>query len=227
LVVAVDTSCAVETLALAQGDLVLAQWQVRRPKHRGAALAETLEALVQAAGRSLSDLAGAVVVVGPGAFTGLRVGIATLQGIASALDIALWPVEAMEGWAHAADRDLVGVTLDARRGEVYTALFRRTSTGLQCLLPLDLASPSAWARTLSEAGLDRPVELVGDGARLYWNVLQEAAGGAVELGSAGISGPNLAPAALEGVRKATGREPGDPRAIVPVYMRRHDGTRTP
>jgi tRNA threonylcarbamoyladenosine biosynthesis protein TsaB len=215
----VDTSSAVETLAVAQGDLVLAQWHARRPKHRGASLASTVEAILAAVGRTLSDLSCASVVVGPGAFTGLRVGIATLQGIASARGIPVWGIEALEGWAHAGTHDLVGVTLDARRDELYTGLFRRSEDGLETVRGLDLQTPQAWAEDLA-AG----VELVGDGAR-HRARLEEAVPG-LRFAASSVVGPDLGPAALAAVKRACAGEVGDPREVSPLYLRRHDGTRT-
>jgi len=214
-VLAVDTSCAVETLALVQGELALAQWQARRPKHRGASLASTIEGLLASCGRSMGDLSAAVVVGGPGAFTGLRVGIATLQGLCAARRIPLSSVSALDGWAWAATTDVVGVTLDARRGELYTALFRRTRDALETLIPLDLVTPDAWAVALGEADVD--VELVGDGARLYetrWTSPR------LSVAPAHVLGPNLIPVARAVDVSAT------PGPVAPIYMRRHDGTRT-
>jgi tRNA threonylcarbamoyladenosine biosynthesis protein TsaB len=217
LVLAVDTSCAVETLALTQGSIVLAQVHARRPKHRGAALATTIDAVLASVGRSMSDLAAVVVVSGPGAFTGLRVGVATVQGLASALQIPVWPASAMDGWAFAGTAEVVGVTLDARRGEVYTALFRRTETGLHTERGLDLQTPDAWAKEL--AGHDGPVQLVGDGARLHADLFREVPG--LRLAPEWVAGPNLAPLAMRVDLEAT------PPAVVAVYLRAHDGTRTP
>jgi len=214
-VLAVDTSCAVETLALVQGDLAVAQQHTRRPKHRGASLAATVEALLAAAGRTVADLSAALVVVGPGAFTGLRVGIATLQGLCAARRVPLFAASALDGWAWAATTDVVGVTLDARRGELYTGLFRRSATGLEELRGLDLQTPEAWAATLAAADLD--VELVGDGARLHaarWTSPR------LRLAPAHVLGPNLLPLAAAVDPEA------EPTRVEPVYMRRHDGTRT-
>ena len=220
--IAVDTSCAVETLALVQGDLVLAHYQARRPTRRGASFASTIEGVLHATGRTLADLQGAVVVTGPGAFTGLRVGIATVQGLASALSIPVWSVGAMEGWAWAACADLVGVTLDARRGEVYTALFRRTGEALEPILGLGMMTPEAWREELASTASGVPVELVGDGARLHRDRL---AGPGVSFASPALCGPDLCRAALAGVQRVRNSESGDPRAIAPVYLRLHDGTR--
>ena len=221
LVLAVDTSSAVETLAVAQGDIVVAQWQARRPKHRGASLASTVEGILAAVGRSIGDLSAALVVTGPGAFTGLRVGIATLQGLASARGIPLWSISALDGWAHAGTREVVGVTLDARRGEVYTGLFRRSDQGLETLRPLDMQTPEAWAADLAPG-----VELVGDGAQLHRERIEALVPG-IRFAPRSSAGPDLGAAALAGVGRVKAGETGDPRAVTPIYLRRHDGTRTP
>ncbi len=209
LVLALDTGSASDAIAVAQDGLVVASRQVRRPRRQGAALAVSIEQLLNGIGRTTGDLAAIAAGVGPGAFTGLRVGISTAQGIASALGIPTYAGASDACWAATA-RGLVAVTLDARRKEVYGALYRVGGDALECLRPVAAYAPEAWFESL--AGED--VTLVGDGARLY----RELAGGPVPTW--GAMAPEVGWLALSATARLAAGDPAD--LLRPVYLRDHD-----
>jgi tRNA threonylcarbamoyladenosine biosynthesis protein TsaB len=108
----------------------------RRLVSHCAGLPEAVEELLDAVGLRLPGLAGIAVGIGPGSFTGLRVGLSYAKGVASALGIALVGVSSLDAIALSAARDAgPGVTIcpviDARRGEVYAALYRSSGDALE------------------------------------------------------------------------------------------------
>ena len=222
LVLGIDTSCASDSLALARDGLVLASWQVRRPRRQGSALAMAIQRLLESAGCTPSDLAGVAVVTGPGAFTGLRVGIATAQGLASGLGIPTFACSAMVAWAAAAPacRVPVAVTLDARRRQVYSALYRVGAAEVEELRGVRLENPDGWFESLAD--LDG-VLLVGDGGRLYEELAREILGERAPIPSSAIMAPNVGYVALEGARRLAAGEVGV--RLDPVYLRDHDAVR--
>jgi tRNA threonylcarbamoyladenosine biosynthesis protein TsaB len=165
-VLAIDTAGPVAGVAWVDGDEV----QVRTERvYRGTE--ERLPAWIDevAAGR-LRSLGGIAVAAGPGAFTGLRVGLATAAGLAQALGVPVWPAPSLLPRAHRAGLGgALLVLLDARKSRVYAALWDgdRLVRG-----PEDTAPEAAagWA--------GGPFRASGEGALVYRGVV-EAAGGAV------------------------------------------------
>ncbi len=217
LVVAIDSSGPVEAVALSRGDLVLAQASRRRPRGKGTALAARIHQLLGEAGCTPDQLNAIACVTGPGSFTGLRVAIATAQGLARGLDIPTVPVDATFAWAlgHPGDRP-IAVTLDARRSEVYGALWSVPPGGeATALIPLKLRSPADWFAALA----DHPEALlVGDGARLYAEQAAELLPESPIL-HAQASGPAVGAVAAHVARSI---EAGP---LIPVYLRDHDAAK--
>ena len=108
------------------------------------------------------------VCAGPGSFTGLRIGMALVKGLAMATGAQCAPVSTLEALACIAPGAATVVTaLDARRGQVYAAAFENTPNGPVRLLPDDACSPAALADFV--AGCKKPLVFVGDGAEICYN----------------------------------------------------------
>ena len=119
------------------------------------------ERVMAEAGLPFASLARIGVTIGPGSFTGLRVGLAFAKGLASALDVPLVGVGALEALAAEAD-GLVFAAIDARRDQVYLQGFE---AGRPLMAPDALELGTAAARVAEIAG-GRPLTLVGSGAPL-------------------------------------------------------------
>jgi tRNA threonylcarbamoyladenosine biosynthesis protein TsaB len=138
-----------------------------RPGH-ATHLLGLLDRALGAAGLGLAELDRVAVGVGPGSFTGLRIGVATARGLAQGAGIELAPVSTLRALAAAAPASPVAAVLDARRGEVFAAAWEG---GRELLAPAAL-TPEALAQTLSRL---RPAPLaLGDGALRFRGTLQAA-----------------------------------------------------
>ncbi|WP_433406706.1 tRNA (adenosine(37)-N6)-threonylcarbamoyltransferase complex dimerization subunit type 1 TsaB [Streptomyces sp. CA-146814] len=202
-----DTATPAVTVALHDGTSVIAaSGQVDARRH-GELLLPAVDRVLAEAGVKLDAVTGVVVGVGPGPYTGLRVGLVTAATFGSALDVPVHGICTLDGLAYAAGQDggLDGpfaVATDARRKEVYWARYEdaRTRTGDPAVdRPADIAG--------ALAGL--PV--VGQGAVLYPDAFPDARG--PEHVAAG------ALAALAAERLAAGQELLEPQ---PLYLRRPD-----
>ena len=225
LVLAVDTSGPIEGIAVAQGDLVLGSWSGRRPGRSGSGLVGRIEQVLSWCGRDSSELSGLAGVTGPGAFTGLRVGIATLRGMATALEIPTFGYDSLSAWAAglAGAGKPVAVTLDARRKEVYGALLQvPLASPPEFLVELQLEDPSEWFARLKESGAcDDGVYLVGDGARLYADRAREELGELALEADASPVGASVSWMARDTVRRLVAGDEGD-EVLRPLYLRDHD-----
>jgi tRNA threonylcarbamoyladenosine biosynthesis protein TsaB len=180
-----------------------------RPAHA----AELMPAVVRCmdeSGVAWGDLEAIAVGVGPGMFTGLRIGIATARGLSSSSGVELRPVSSLAALAAGAGEGPVLASIDARRGEVFAALYDDAKT----LWEPSGTAPEALAERLREEGAS-PLA-VGDGAVRFREVL-EAAGAKVPEGDSrahvvrGLSICRLASAAL-----------ATDTAVLPEYLRLPD-----
>jgi tRNA threonylcarbamoyladenosine biosynthesis protein TsaB len=205
IILALDTcvdACSVALWADGRAVAAISEPMVRGHQERLAPMvAETLDQ----AGVSPSALDRIAVTVGPGSFTGLRVGLAFARAMALALDRPCMGIGTLEAMALGAGRGFVAACLDARRERVYLQVF---ADGAPVMAPdqLDLAAASA---RLAELWTGGPAQLVGSGARLIASVLPSAA-----VQAHAVPDP-LVIAAL-----AAERSPGPPPR--PLYLRAPD-----
>jgi tRNA threonylcarbamoyladenosine biosynthesis protein TsaB len=162
---------------------------------------------------------------GPGAFTGLRVALAQAKTMAHAWSARLYGFSTLEAtaarWPVAGD--VVCVALDARRGEVYSGLYRiRAGDRPECLRPDAVEKAATLATTLREG--DWPiVHLSGVGALRYREVLEPVLGARARWIPQPLAHPAADSLALAGARLLAADEPGlDPLAAGPVYLRVSD-----
>lgn len=135
-------------------------------------LLQMAEHLLENCDYRVSDLDAVAVAKGPGSFTGVRIGVAAAKGLCWGGDLPAIGVSTLEAMAwHLADREgaLVAACMDARRSEIYNALFRIQEGRPQRLTP-DRAIPVS----LLCAEVREPVYLVGDGAQLCAQALKAA-----------------------------------------------------
>ena len=178
---------------------------------------------LEAAGTSVDQLDLLAVAAGPGSFTGLRVGVATVQGLAVAAGLKVVPVPTLEALAHAAeasvkeDDRLVAAWMDGQRGEVFGARYEvRGRRAMQQIEPPIAGKPEsildAWA-----VPADVPVVFIGDGAVRYRDVLLGTFGPRARIVAPPLLAAPIARVAFEQPHRAV-----SPHEIVPVYVRRSD-----
>jgi tRNA threonylcarbamoyladenosine biosynthesis protein TsaB len=216
-----DTSTAATAVCLlrADGEVFEAVPDVAAlaaPPAHASELLPAVADLLERAGVGYDELAAIAVGVGPGTFTGLRIGIATARGLALAHGLELRPISSLAalaaGIAAAAEAPLVLPLIDAKRGELFAALYAHG--GQQRWEPF-VASPEQVAERVQAAGV-APLA-AGDGSVRFRELL-EAAGIRVE--------PDRSPAhvirALHVCRLATAVAGAAPETVLPEYLRAPD-----
>jgi len=219
------TSC--QSVALVEEGRLVAEASYRAERARGGRLLPMVDEVLRKAGIAARDLDAVAVSVGPGSFTGVRVGVATAKGLAlgtGAMLVGLSTLEVLaEGYhpiAPEADPDLtICAVLDAYRGEVYSAVFRRcasrSSETLDRLSADAVLPPEAVA-----ASVEGPVHLIGNGVTRYRERLQLAFGARATVTDEGLRAVPfaIAVAHMGWRRLAAGDQSGD--EVAPVYLRR-------
>ena len=171
----------------------------------------------RAAGIGIADVDLFAVAVGPGSFTGLRMGIATVQGLAMARDRRVVPVSTLQALAAAAPGNAgrVAAWMDAQRGQVFAA--RYSPEGSPLAGGASALTPSETFQAWRDAGGTIPMRFIGDGAVRYSDVIHaEAGAGAVVLPHPLLAGV-IARMAHDDPSRAV-----LPHAVVPLYVRRPD-----
>lgn len=163
----IETSTSRTSVALLEGGQVVLARAHARPKQSAERLLPLIAELLAESGWAAATLDRIGVSVGPGSFTGLRVGMACAQGLSLGLGVPLLGVTSLQAMARAVPASLPGLrcaVLDARRGEVFAAAHQPGPRAVRALAPVALPALSAHA-SLSEQ-LAAPIVWVGSGLSL-------------------------------------------------------------
>ncbi len=173
MIIAIETATTTVGVAVVRDGDVVAECCVRQGRRHVETLLPMVKFLCAQIDADLGSATAIAVDVGPGLFTGLRVGVATAQGLALGLGISVVGVGSLHalaaGWFAAAGRGPVATIIDARRGEVYAALF----DGSRCLIEPFVGPPAIVATRLS-AVVGSRVAAVGDGVVRHGEALSAA-----------------------------------------------------
>lgn len=218
VILALDTSSAAGSAALVRDGSVIVERAGDGSHTHGQRLPRELMDVLHEAGETLAGVDAFAVATGPGSFTGLRVGIATMQGLALAGRKPLAPVSTFEALAFLARgaASPIAVWIDAHRGQVFATLY--AADGRTVLVPPTSLTPrdtlDAWATVLAA----EPVQFAGDGAVLYATAIRERLANRAVL-------PQDVPAIAGAIGLLAAAEPGrggTPHAVAPLYVRRPD-----
>jgi tRNA threonylcarbamoyladenosine biosynthesis protein TsaB len=182
-----------------------------RPAHARELMPAVAE-VMERAGARFDGLEAIAVGVGPGTFTGLRIGIATARALASAAGLLLRPVSSLAALAAGMDGDARLPLIDARRGELFAALYDASGSSIW---PPFVAPPETVAERVREAGLTAGA--AGDGSIRFRRVL-EASGIRVDADES----RSHVVRALHVCRLAQALPGEPPEAVLPEYLRAPD-----
>lgn len=217
-ILAIDTSTWVCTVALVRAGAVLGAHLERVASNHAGVLPALVERVLAETGERLEPGDAVAVAIGPGSFTGLRISLSFAKGLAFAGGLRVVGVPTLDALALAApawDGRLCTV-LDARKQEVYAALYERDGDGI-----VRVGGPRTLAATRLAAALgDAPCTFIGDAVEAYGDVFRQALGARARL----LSPADHPPQAWAVARLAAGRLAATPAgddltALVPDYLR--------
>ena len=217
IVLSLDTTTRAGSAALVDGRQIKYELAGDARVTHGERLPGELIRVLEGAGIALKDVDLLAVAAGPGSFTGLRVGIAAMQGLAVAIGREIVPVSALDALALAArdGRGRIAAWMDAQRGQVFACLYDDNGN---VVVPASVLPPvetlAAWGREVSGP---EPARFVGDGAVRYADVIRSKLGEKIAI----LQPPPLA--GIIGLIAAGNPERAvTPHGVVPIYIRRPD-----
>ena len=221
LILALDSTAQVGSVALCEDEKLIAEYTLNTGHTHSETLLPMVESVLKIAGYTVDDVELFVCTAGPGSFTGVRIGAATVKGMAFGKDTPCIGVSTLESLAlnGVALKGILCPCMNARRQQVYNALFDCDGTSLTRLCEDRALAISELGEELTEKYPDRPVYLMGDGATITYDALRDTLGDRLVLLPERLihqSGYNTALCGLrlyrEGVR-TTDFE------LAPVYLR--------
>lgn len=218
LLLAFETSAKAGSVALMQEDRLLAESYQNSGLTHSQTLLSMAENMLKSCGFTAQDVTHVAVAAGPGSFTGIRIGVAAAKGFAWGSQLPCHGVSTLEAMAKnlAITDGLILCAMDARRQQVYNAVFEANRGALTRLCPDRAISLEDLGVELENT--DKPVYLVGDGSILCYHALKDRIKNLIlppehrmHQRAAGV-----ALAALEQIRQGI---PGDAGALEPNYLR--------
>jgi len=221
-VLAVDSATGVAGVAVAEDDRLIAEFFLNINKAHSQRLMPMVAQTLQEAVLELGDLDGLAVTIGPGSFTGLRIGLATVKGLSLTTGLPLVGVPTLDvlarngmGWS-----GLVCPVLNARRQEVYTCLYRAAGGKIERLSGYLAVSPQLLGDILAPG--DEPVLLLGDGVEVCSKILVDRLGSKLCVAHAATLLPRAAQAAFIGLERLANGESDSLHSLSPLYVRQSE-----
>ena len=219
ITLAFDSTAKAASVAVCDGERLLALYNIDNGLTQSELLLPMAESALASLHLSFSDVGLLAASMGPGSFTGVRIGAALVKGLAFGRDIPCVSVSTLEALAENANglRGIIVPVMDARRAQVYTAIFRSGEDGVVRLTDDCAISITDLAERLKEYG-GESIYLVGDGYEVARRGLADA-GVSVESTPALLITENAYSIAKIAVRKHANGEATTDVEISPIYLR--------
>lgn len=215
-ILAFESSAKAASVALLEGGVLLAESFQNNGKTHSATLMPMAQQVLSDCGLRAADLDLVAVAMGPGSFTGVRIGVAAAKGLAWAAEKPICGVSTLEAMATQL-LPLEGVlcpVMDARRAQVYNALFHSDGQTLHRLAEDRAISLEDLKKELEK--IEKPIFLVGDGSALCYNTLVLSG---LRMPPAHLAMQRASGVALAAQRKAQRGETMRPEDLTPNYLR--------
>jgi tRNA threonylcarbamoyladenosine biosynthesis protein TsaB len=223
LILSIDTATPCSSVALTQGTrkngkVVASLGLSSRTTHSRRLLA-IIDYLMRETEVDWASVEAIAVSLGPGSFTGLRIGMATAKGLAFGADIPMIGISTLDGLASkCAPSPRICSVLDARKNEVYAAFYRTDGEGLTVLSDVPMViSPEKLAECITDS-----VVMVGDGVNVYGSVWKSLLGGRVMFAPSHLHQPGAAALGFIGKERLQAGDVLTAEEAVPAYIRASD-----
>jgi tRNA threonylcarbamoyladenosine biosynthesis protein TsaB len=216
-VLGIDTSTACGSIGLIDADTVLAEYLLNIPTTHSERLLHSIGHVLDQGGCSIEELDGWAISLGPGSFTGLRIGVSTIKGLAFATQRPVAGVPTLDALASniSPTPDLICPILDARKGEVYAAFYRyQEGDTLERISPYQAVSPEDLIKRIDEKTI-----FLGSGVKTYKDYLRKTIPTLATFVSASLNLPYGSAVASLGLERLRKNDFLDLSAFTPIYVR--------
>lgn len=219
-VLGIDTTATVRGVALVDGENILVEYTESSGPGHSVRLIPMVRSVLEAGGRDKRELDAISVTVGPGSYTGVRIGLATVKALAGGLGISVVGVNTLEALAFGSGprSELVCPLLDARRSRIYTALYRWDGDQVVEVVSPMVSPLAEWLETIR----GKRVFFLGEGLVEHGAVIAAAQQDLGCFGSTAALHVRPAAVAILGHRRLARGEGGDPGLLAPQYLANDD-----
>jgi tRNA threonylcarbamoyladenosine biosynthesis protein TsaB len=219
IVLGIETSTMTEGVAVVDGQRVLAEHRTDVGSTHAEQLMPVILQTLRSANLVFDDINGIAVSIGPGSFTGLRIGLSTAKGLCLARHLSMAAVPTLDGLAYLLPfcQYQICPILDAKRKEVYTAFYNTTEGVPKRRTDYRSIRPEHLLDDISE-----PTVFLGDGAGVYEELIKERLGSQALFAPFHLTVPNGSAIAFLGHQLLSEGKEADIRNIEPLYLRKSD-----
>ncbi len=219
---AIDTTTDSCSVAITEDDALCAELTAVPGRTHSTHLMRFVAMVLEAAGLKLTDLDGFAVSIGPGSFTGVRIGISTVKGMAFSLDKPVVGVSSLAAlaWQCSASAGLICPMIDARKKQVYCGRYRRNNDELRLEKAEAVVAPQEALGDISE-----PCLFVGTGARLYHDTIRDSLGPLANFALEGQHHLQASAVAFSSRQRFALGQYDDIAMLTPNYIRKSDAER--
>jgi tRNA threonylcarbamoyladenosine biosynthesis protein TsaB len=237
-ILAIETSTMLGGIAVADDSAgLIAEVRLNVKSTHSERLMTEIDHVLQQSGLSAHEIDIIGVAIGPGSFTGLRIGLSTAKGFSYSTGKPIVSVPTLEAfaWNFPYCRHPVCIMLDARKGEVYAALFQWAENGFAKLMSEVSVNAEKLMEKITSGTLQLPpgkpgeegfgeerIIFAGEGALLYKNKIEAMIGRQAVFAPLEKMVPSPANVASIGIQKALKGEFSEPVSLVPIYIRRSE-----
>ena len=220
-ILGIDTSTPIGSVALIDGDNLAAEHTLNIVQAHSSRLMPAIDTVLKWSDITANDLDGCAVGIGPGSFTGVRIGVATIKSICYALDKPIVGVSTLEAVAYNLrwTNGIICPLLDARRSEVYGAIFEGGTEWQRLSDDLCLSLDAFLDHLDPHTSPEHTINFVGDGLLTYGDAVRERLGAKAHFADAIFNVPRGATIAHLGAQRLQNGDIDDYWTLVPNYVR--------
>ena len=220
-ILGIDTSTPIGSVALIDDDNLVAEHTLNIVQAHSSRLMPAIDTVLKWSDITVEDLDGCAVGIGPGSFTGIRIGVATIKSVCYAVDKPIVGVSTLEAVAYNLrwTNGVICPLLDARRSEVYGAIFEGGNEWRRLSEDLCLSLDAFLDRLDANTAPNCTINFVGDGLLTYGDAVRESLGKRVHFADAIFNVPRGATVAHLGAQRLQNDDTDDYWTLVPNYVR--------